>query len=278
MAQIIFEKDILQDQEIADLQQNKVDLSAFNAAINDVNTSINNLKNQHQQDVQTLTDKINSDIQALKDNEIKSLQDAVALLNADQNTEGSVDYKIKQALDALINGAGEAYDTLKEIVDYINKEAGDLTNFIQQVQDKVNAVIGNASDDYNTLEKVEARIKETNDRITQLQGDTSASLSDVAAQIPMYKVDDELPVNDGNKITLTYVPVGDIVDRRACVYITDNNGNRIVKGLFTVAKDSDDTTGKVYVIQAPFTLPSDVKAQVSYFWNRKDNPDNSSNS
>jgi len=278
MPKIIFRKDINQDAQITDLYNTKVDLSAFNATVNDINTNITNLQNKHANDVQSLTDKINNDIQALKDNEIKSLQDAVNLLNADQNTEGSVEYKIKQAIDALINGAGDAYDTLKEIVDYINKEAGDLQDFINQVQSKVDALVDGASDDFNTLGKIETKINEINDEIDQLRGDTSDSLADVAAKIPMYKVDDELPINDGNKITLTYVPVGDLVNKQAIVYTTDNDGNRIVEGVYTVVHDSDDKTGKVYVIQADSQLSSDYKAQVSYFWNNADNPSTDSSS
>jgi len=271
MAQILFQKDLTQDSQILDLYNTKVDLTAFNAAINDINNSITELRDQHTQDVSDLRNYIDSQIQSLKDNEIASLQEAINTLNGDSTVEGSVDYKIKQALDALINGAGEAYDTLKEIVDYINNEASEFQDLINNLNAKIDAIVGNAGEDYNTLEKIEQRIKEINARLDELQGDTEASISDVLKQIPKYKIDDALTINEGNKVTLSYVPHGDIIGRQAKVYFSDANGNRVITGIFTITKDSEDDTGKVYVIESDVQLPSDNNAIVEYFWTDADN-------
>jgi len=274
MAKILWQKDLTQDAQISDLYSKKVDLTAFNAAINDINNNLADLKDQHTKDINNLKTYIDDSVQSLKDNEIKALQDAVNLLNADANTQGSVDYKIKQAIDALVNGAGEAYDTLKEIVDYINSEASDFKTFIDNLNQKITDLIDNASDDYNTLGKIEQRIKEVNDRIDQLQGDTDESIATVLAKLPIYKIDDKLTISSDNKITLTYKPTGDIINRTCKVYFTDNNGNRIIIGEYTVSHDSDDKTGKVYVIETDETFGDDKNAIVQYFYNKYDNPDN----
>jgi len=271
MPQIMFKKDLDQDASILDLYNTKVDLTAFNAAINDINTNITNLQSKHESDINDLQTYIDDQVQSLKDNEIKSLQDAITLLNADSNTEGSVDYKIKTALDALINGAGEAYDTLKEIVDYINSEASDFQGLIDNLNAKIDAIVGNASDDYNTLEKIEQRIKEVKDQVADMQGDTSNSLADVQASIPQYNFEKDLAVAEGNKITLAKVPASGIVfNSEAKVYITDNDGNMIITGIFTCVKDPDDDSGKVFKIECPVEISSDSKAMVSYFWREAD--------
>lgn len=66
-------------------------------------------------------DSLNTEVQRAQAAEKKN-KDAIAVLNGDSNTAGSV----KKAIADLIGGAPEAYDTLKEIADYIasDKNAG----------------------------------------------------------------------------------------------------------------------------------------------------------
>lgn len=68
---------------------------------------------------------INKGINGLTSGDIKDLKDAVNKLNGADTVEGSVKKQIKDAINAIVDGAPAAYDTLKEIADWIaNDETG----------------------------------------------------------------------------------------------------------------------------------------------------------
>ena len=50
---------------------------------------------------------------------------AIATLNGDAQTSGSVDYKVAQAVAGILNGADESFDTLKELADWISTHGAD---------------------------------------------------------------------------------------------------------------------------------------------------------
>lgn len=60
-------------------------------------------------------------------NKIPELITTVGTINGDENTEGSFRNVIKNEVTNLIGGASEAFDTLKEIQDWISSD-GDATN------------------------------------------------------------------------------------------------------------------------------------------------------
>jgi len=70
---------------------------------------------------------------------------AIELLNADSNTEGSVDYKVKQEVNSVIGGASEAYDTLKELEDLLKNSDGDIAEIISNLATLVTKVEANES-------------------------------------------------------------------------------------------------------------------------------------
>ena len=70
-------------------------------------------------------------------------------------TDTATDAKIKAAIDELVNGAPEAYDTLKEFADYIDEH--------KDVTDALNAAIG------NKVDKVEGKGLSTEDFTTALK-------------------------------------------------------------------------------------------------------------
>jgi chromosome segregation ATPase len=283
MAVIKFNIDLQQNKSIQELNANKVSLSTYNAGMNDVNSKITNLQNSLDQAKTDLKKYTDDAIQALKDNEIKSLQDAINLLNADANTEGSVDYKISQAISNLIDGAPDALDTLKEIVDYIKQNDVNLENLIDSVKQQVTNLIDNASDDYNTLGKLEARIKELQAVVDNNKSDTDVQIKNVLDSIPVYKYDNELAIDTSNddgkkRITLSKVPYGDVIERKADIYTTDADGNIIMYLPVTISKDPNDSTGKVYILEVPDSYEADngvelahCKAAVDYFWRPIDN-------
>jgi len=278
MALVLKYRNIQQDQKVQDLQTNKVNLTTYNAAVNDINSRMATLRTDMENGDKDTKAYADSLIANLKDNEIKTLQDAVALLNSDSSTEGSVDYKVSQAVNNLIDGSPDTLDTLKEIVDYVKNNDVNLENLIDSVNAKVDALVDNASDGYSTLGKIELRVKELQTVVDNNKADSDANIKTVMDSIPVYKFDNELAISDDNKITLTNVPYGDIMGQVATIYYADADENLVELPEVTVTKDTDDTTGKVYVLQLPDNFGEmfavdlgTCKSSVQYFWRPIDN-------
>ena len=66
-------------------------------------------------------------------NAIPDLITTVGQINGDENTEGSFRQVIKQEVTNLIGGASEAFDTLKEIQDWITTDGDVTTKLITRV-------------------------------------------------------------------------------------------------------------------------------------------------
>ena len=278
MALVLKMEDIRQDQEIANLQQTKVNLTTYNAAINAINSKIDELTSDIEKGDAAVKAYVESLVQKLKDGEVKSLQDAINLLNADAKTEGSVDYKISKAVNELVGGAPATLDTLKEIVDYIKKNDVDLENLINAVNAKAESIVGNASDNYNTLGKIESRIKELQTVVANDKTDVDDKINNVLLSIPVYAYDNDKAISEDNKVTLSHVPYGDIMGHVASLYFLDADGNIVMLPEVTVVKDPNDKTGKVYELQIPDTFEKDFnvklaecKAALQYFWRPIDN-------
>lgn len=62
-----------------------------------------------------------------------ALETDVGILKGNSTVEGSVDYKIAASVSSLLNGAPEAYDTLKEIADYIASDEAAGTVLVGRV-------------------------------------------------------------------------------------------------------------------------------------------------
>lgn len=66
-------------------------------------------------------------------NAIPNLITTVGTINGDENTEGSFRQVIKQEVTNLVGGASEAFDTLKEIQDWITTDGDATTKLITRV-------------------------------------------------------------------------------------------------------------------------------------------------
>ena len=66
-------------------------------------------------------------------NAIPNLITTVGQINSDENTEGSFRQVIKQEVTNLVGGASEAFDTLKEIQDWITTDGDATTKLITRV-------------------------------------------------------------------------------------------------------------------------------------------------
>jgi len=266
---IVFRKDLIQTAQIDELNKNKVELSVFNTSVNDIISKLNTVK-EDLTAADEAVKKYAADLtKGLEDGKVKEALDAIAKLNAGKDVDGSIDNKIKNALETVVNGAPEAYDTLKELLELINKEGADFNDLIKQLNAKVDGIVGNASEDFATLEKAEATIKAKFNEVNDAIAGTNVKVTDVAESIPTYAVEMDVAIGDGNKITLAKKPKGDIVGKQVTVYVVAD-GMMEVEGFFTVSHDKDDTTGKVFVVECEAPLTA-FKAKVEYFWTVADN-------
>jgi len=271
MGRIIFKKDVDQDILIDGLQSGKVDLTAYNSAMNDVSnqfTTLRNDMNTGDTDARAYTDTVK---QALIDNEIQATVDDIALINADALTTGSVDNKIKTAFDSIVNGAPEAYDTLQELLSLINSDSTDLNGLITQLNTKVDDIVGTASVDWDTLGEIETSTKAIQTSLQNQIDSLNSGTSDLGNSIPVYKYDDELAIDSSNNIIVSLVPYGDVMSRRATVYSVDAaTGDITIQGIYSITVDTNDTTGKTLHVETTDDQSS-YKASVEYFYRAIDN-------
>lgn len=72
--------------------------------------------------------------------EIAKNTSAIGILNSDVTTEGSVKKQVAEAVAGIVNGAPEAYDTLKEISDWISTHADSASTMNSQIIANMNAI------------------------------------------------------------------------------------------------------------------------------------------
>lgn len=68
-----------------------------------------------------------------QDDQIASINTALAVLNSDDTVAGSVDSKVKKAIDDLVADAPEALDTLKEIANWISDDETGAVTLVSRV-------------------------------------------------------------------------------------------------------------------------------------------------
>lgn len=109
--------------------------------------------------LQTAVEGLESDVESLTSS-VESNTAAIETLNG--TGEGSVSKQVADAVAQIVSDAPEAYDTLKEISDWISSHAGsaaEMNSAIQSLQtamgDKVDKVEGKqlSTEDYTTTEK-----------------------------------------------------------------------------------------------------------------------------
>lgn len=64
-------------------------------------------------------------VKELADGQVATNTAAIATLNANAQTAGSVDYKVAQAVAGILDGADSSFDTLKEIATWISTHGSD---------------------------------------------------------------------------------------------------------------------------------------------------------
>ena len=85
---------------------------------------------------------------------INTANASIAVLNGKDTVTGSVDYKVKTAIDAVVDGAPAAFDTLKEVATWSSTETSGAAALAQRISDlesnKLDASAFNTFKDANT--------------------------------------------------------------------------------------------------------------------------------
>lgn len=97
---------------------------------------------------------------------INTASASIAVLNSGSSVTGSVDYKVKTAIDAVVDGAPAAFDTLKEVATWISTETSGAAALAQRISDlesnKLDASAFNTFKDANTADVNAALDKKVN--------------------------------------------------------------------------------------------------------------------
>lgn len=72
------------------------------------------------------------------ENKINTASASIAVLNSNSSVTGSVDYKVKTAIDAVVDGAPTAFDTLKEVATWISTETSGAAALATRISDLEN--------------------------------------------------------------------------------------------------------------------------------------------
>ena len=82
--------------------------------------------------------------------EIQTLKEAVEILNGSDEVDGSVVNTVEEALDKIIDGAPDAFDTLKEVADWIEDNRDEI-NQIQVIINQLNNIKAISNDEIDRL-------------------------------------------------------------------------------------------------------------------------------
>ena len=112
-------------------------------AVAELEATLNTLHSTHQKDVAELKSVISDILGGSEETSLKDLADAIAKLNGDDNVDGSVKKQVKDAINAVVDGAPETFDTLKEIADWIGSDESGTAELISKVAANEQAIADN---------------------------------------------------------------------------------------------------------------------------------------
>ena len=112
-------------------------------SVAELQSALNTLQSTHQTDVAELKSVIADILGGSEETSLKELADAIAKLNGDDNVDGSVKKQVKDAINAVVDGAPETFDTLKEIADWIGSDESGTAELISEVTANKQAIAAN---------------------------------------------------------------------------------------------------------------------------------------
>lgn len=112
----------------------------------------------------------------------KANADAIALLNSDNTTEGSVAKTVADAIAKVIDDAPEDLDTLKEVADYISSDKTKAAEFESSISSNAKA-IETLNADSSTEGSVDYKVNIETERAQKAESDLSDSISELQTSV-----------------------------------------------------------------------------------------------
>ena len=147
------------EQAIADLKGTAVDYATLGA-------------------VETKLDSIDGEITGIKnaastlEGRVAANEGAIAKLNGNASTEGSVDYKIAQKFNELMDNPDETLNSIQELVDWTTEHAADALEMSNQVTQNKNDITG-----------IKGRLDTAEGAIATIQGEGEGSIKKAVADL-----------------------------------------------------------------------------------------------
>lgn len=176
----------------------------------------------------------------------KANADAIKVLNGNAETAGSVDYKVAQAVAAIMENPDDTMNSINELVTWVNDHASDALEMGNQVTANKNAIAtlnGNASTAGSVAKKIADAIAAEN-------------LSQYATDNDLKGVDDRLKVVEGDVNTAT---TG--LKARMTQAETDINALETKVGDKTVAKQIEDAINALKI--GDYAKAADLTAAIN---------------
>ena len=129
-------------------------------SVAELQSALNTLQTNHQTDVAGLKSVIADILGGSEETSLKDLADAIAKLNGDDNVDGSVKKQVKDAINAVVDGAPETFDTLKEIADWIGSDESGTAELISEVDANTKAIAANKQAIANNKAALDKDIKD----------------------------------------------------------------------------------------------------------------------
>lgn len=110
------------------------------------------------------------------------LTEKITILNSASNIEGSVDYKVSNAVNSIFDNAPEIFDVLKEIADWASKDETGTTKLVNRVSTNEQSIVAINNTETGIL-------KQAKDYTNSLVGDKTVAEQISDAAIPSESID-----------------------------------------------------------------------------------------
>ena len=137
-------------------------------SVAELQSALNTLQTNHKTDVAELKSVIADIIGGSEETSLKDLADAIAKLNGDDNVDGSVKKQVKDAINAVVDGAPETFDTLKEIADWIGSDESGTVELISKVDANTKAIADNKAALDKDIKDLEAHVASAGEAYTKV--------------------------------------------------------------------------------------------------------------
>lgn len=155
-------------------------------SVAELQAALNTLQSTHQTDVTELKSVIYDIIGGSEETSLKELADAIAKLNGDDNVDGSVKKQVKDAINAVVDGAPETFDTLKEIADWIGSDESGTAELISEVAANKQAIADNKqaiADNKQAIAANKQAIADNNQAIADNKAALDKDIKDLADHV-----------------------------------------------------------------------------------------------